>query len=370
MFTLKIIQAKYGDCLILKYNNEEEPKYILIDGGPGGVYREHLKQELIDISKDGGELELMVLSHVDGDHIVGLIDLTEELKEQQADEETPVIGIKGLWMNSFSDSIGKGNNLTNAVQGVFSRVQNIQSTMPEGNLAFLSIAQGYTLRRNALLLKIPLNEIMNQDLISYENMPEPVSMDNIKITIIGPNQKNLEKLREEWQEWVEKFEAKAMTTDRELLRQMDRSVPNLSSIMFLVEADGKSILFTGDGRGDFILEGLEQAQLLDDHGNIHLDVFKAPHHGSIRNASEDFFKRVTADKYVISANGRHHNPDFDTLKWIVQSAVGREAEVELICTNVTDSTEQLVADFPPSENNYQIIYLSEDAHSYNLELAN
>jgi hypothetical protein len=35
----------------------------------------------------------------------------------------------------------------------------------------------------------------------------------------------------------------------------DRSIPNLSSIMILAEADeGKKILFTGDGRGDHLLQ--------------------------------------------------------------------------------------------------------------------
>jgi len=34
MLTLHIIQAEYGDCLILEYGIQPNPKYILIDGGP------------------------------------------------------------------------------------------------------------------------------------------------------------------------------------------------------------------------------------------------------------------------------------------------------------------------------------------------
>ncbi len=368
MVTLKIVQAKYGDCLMLIFGSQDQPKYILIDGGPDGIYRDHLKGELEKIKAGGGQLELVVLSHIDGDHIVGLLDLTEEMKENAADGAPPIIEIKELWMNSFSQAISKGNNLKNALQGMLSNVNNLASTLPSGNRAVQSILQGDTLRRNALLLNIPLNDITQQEVITYDSVREPVTIDNIKLTIIGPNEENLEKLRQEWQEWIRKNESKVMTTDRELLHQMDRSVPNLSSIMFLLEAEGKTILFTGDGRGDFIQEGLRKAGLLDENDALHVDIFKVPHHGSIRNATEDFFVKVTADKYIISADGRHDNPDFETLRWIVSSAHQQGRKIELICTNVTASSERLEKEFPVVEYGYHLQYMPKDEHSLEINL--
>ena len=41
-----------------------------------------------------------------------------------------------------------------------------------------------------------------------------------------------------------------------------------------------------------------------------------PHHGSSRNVDEAFFARVTADHYVFSADGRHGNPDPQTLRML------------------------------------------------------
>jgi hypothetical protein len=43
-------------------------------------------------------------------------------------------------------------------------------------------------------------------------------------------------------------------------------------------------------------------------------VLKLPHHGSVRNVTEEFLTTVTADHYVMSANGKYDNPDLDTLK--------------------------------------------------------
>ncbi len=368
MLTLRVVQAKFGDCLILIFGNKEKPKYMLIDGGPGGVYRDHLRVELEKIKTSGGQLELMVLSHIDGDHIVGLLDLTEEMKENVADGEEPIIEIKELWMNSFSQSIAKGNNLRSALQSMLSHVNNLASTMPLGNRAVQSILQGDMLRRNALQLNIPHNITTNHEIISYDNIKEPIAIENIKLTIIGPNEENLNKLRDEWHEWIRKNESKALTTDRELLHQMDRSVPNLSSIMFLLESEGKTILFTGDGRGDFILEGLQKANLLDNAGSLHVDIFKVPHHGSIRNTTQNFFRKVTANQYIISADGRHHNPDFETLAWIVGCAHEQSRRFELICTNRTDSTERLEKEFPMSAYGYTLHYMPKEEHSVDINL--
>jgi hypothetical protein len=60
--------------------------------------------------------------------------------------------------------------------------------------------------------------------------------------------------------------------------------------------------------------------LLGSNQPIHLDVLKLPHHGSDRNSDASFFERVSADHYVVSADGiKHHHPSDDTLRWLVQS---------------------------------------------------
>lgn len=368
MFTLRVVQAKFGDCLLVIYGTKEKPKYMLIDGGPGGVYPNHLRPELEKISEAGGELELVVLSHIDGDHIVGLINLMNELIEQQADEASPIINVKGLWMNAFSNSIDKSNQLVPAVQSLFAKVQNIKSTMPEGELAFLSIPQGNTLMRSSMILGIPVNEVVDSKVLSADTMPDPLPMDNITLTIIGPNEENLRKLEEEWKEWIRKNEAKIMLSDPEIMANADKSVPNLSSIMFLMESGGKTILFTGDGRGDFILEGLEKKGLMNKEGKIHVDVFKVPHHGSIRNATAEFFDLVTADTYILSGDGHHGNPEFGTMQWIVESAKAQDRQIELICTNETEDTKKLEKEFPPKDFGYRLTYLDKETNSLDIDL--
>ena len=49
-----------------------------------------------------------------------------------------------------------------------------------------------------------------------------------------------------------------------------------------------------------------------------LDILKMPHHGSDRNMTEKFLKAFPADHYIVSADGKHGNPDPNTIKAIVE----------------------------------------------------
>jgi beta-lactamase superfamily II metal-dependent hydrolase len=127
--------------------------------------------------------------------------------------------------------------------------------------------------------------------------------------------------------------------------------------MVLAEAGGKTILLTGDGRWDDLLNGLARAGFLKPDGTCHVDVLKLPHHGSVRNVSPEFFRKVTADKYVISANGKNGNPDLPTLKWLVQAARDQGRSIEIWITNQTDSTRQLIHDCNSNEYGYRLVAL-------------
>lgn len=136
----------------------------------------------------------------------------------------------------------------------------------------------------------------------------------------------------------------------------DRSIPNLSSIIMQIKAEGKTILLTGDCRGDHLQEGLIETGLSTD-GSYHVNVFKVPHHGSQRNMTRELFTQVTADTYVISADGTYGNPDYETLTWIVETAREADRNIQLIVTNQTPATDELLHNYPPDEWGYQIQFI-------------
>lgn len=369
MLRLRILQAEHGDCFILEFGAASQPRHILIDGGPETIYDRHLRHELQRIAQAGGKLDLAVLSHVDNDHVVGLLDLLSELRQQRMNGTAETIAVDALWLNSFAQTIGSGNEVEVRLSTLTVAAGTAMRAMSATSMTVMGISEGNQLRLAAATLKIPINPGIAQGLVCVDNVPERIVFDNIRLRVVGPTQRNLAELRTKWEEWLEAHENAVASGDPFLAAMVDRSIPNLSSIMILAEADGKRVLLTGDGRGDHLLQGLEQAGLLDAKGKLHVDVLKVSHHGSDRNASKTFFQKITADKYVLSANGLHGNPDLATLIWIVESARKRRKKIELVATNRTPSIDKLLEEYDPLHYYYRLTVMPRNTHAMCIELA-
>jgi beta-lactamase superfamily II metal-dependent hydrolase len=62
-----------------------------------------LKRPTLEKLPIKGKLDLVVLSHIDNDHIIGLLDLLEEIKDQRDTAKKELVMISKLWHNSFND---------------------------------------------------------------------------------------------------------------------------------------------------------------------------------------------------------------------------------------------------------------------------
>src|SRR5690349_6316663 len=107
-FQLEAVQANDGDCLLLHYDSAGKPGLILIDGGSKGVYRNYLKKRLEELrgQKRVLDIRLAMVSHIDADHITGILDMSKELAESQVDGQPLPYRIRSLWHNSFQNLAG------------------------------------------------------------------------------------------------------------------------------------------------------------------------------------------------------------------------------------------------------------------------
>ena len=81
--------------------------------------------------------------------------------------------------------------------------------------------------------------------------------------------KNLDKLKKEWKDWLNK-KGRILNSEFELFKILDKSIPNLASIMFLAQIKNRTLLFTGDGLAQDIIKVLSQNAMLDKHGKFHV----------------------------------------------------------------------------------------------------
>jgi beta-lactamase superfamily II metal-dependent hydrolase len=367
MFKLHVVQAQFGDSLILEFGTPDTPRYILIDGGPSGNYAADLQPALTEIVGAGGQLDLVVLSHVDNDHIVGVLELFAAMEDDQVSERKAHIRIGQLWHNSFARSIDPAGEISQQLQSLMEMAGATNVAMPLAMDAFYGIREGNRLRLMAQKLNIVANKDFVDNLILVETANQGIEFGPLELRIAGPNRANLKALQAEWLEWLAKTAAK-VASDPAAAAMVDRSIPNLSSVVLLATCDGKTVLLTGDARGDHIVAGLNTAKLAE-RGKLPVDVLKVQHHGSERNASADFFQSVTADTYVLSANGKYGNPDLTTLQWIVESARTRQRPITLVVTNETDSTRELQKKFDPTVYGYALKALPPGQHSVAVTLA-
>lgn len=343
-FTLEVIRGRKGDCLLLHLGSTQDPHLLLIDGGPSGVYESHLRPRLVDIREERGLsddeslfLDLVMVSHVDDDHINGILDLTGELIEATNERRAQLVQVFALWHNSFDNIIG--NDPAKLLSAVDSVTASTGVDMPEdieidpddsgvtqkdvqASLRVLSsIRQGAQLCRDAERLDWSTNPHFDDRLIVASAGQDDIEIADTKFTVVGPLKAEVQALQREHDKWLRQLEREGKTPEEILSAYVDNSVPNLSSLVFVVEHDGKRILLTGDARGDKILEGLVLKGFLQDSDDstAHFDILKIPHHGSEHNVDVDFFHRVTADHYVFSGDGEHGNPERKTFEMLFEA---------------------------------------------------
>ena len=327
MLSLDVRRARKGDCLIVHYGSHADPGLVLIDGGPGQVYQPHLKPRLAQIRKARGlpadeplKVDLLMVSHIDDDHINGILELTNELVAASDAMQPLPLKIVSFWHNTFNDIIGDDPaHLLAAVTASFGTAAlrgepDVEGLDPAAAEVLASVDQGVRLQGDARKLKLR-NPQFAAGLVMAKGKGPGVDMGKgLTLTVIGPMKAELAALQKEYDDWLktQKKTPKAVPA-----AFTDTSVPNLSSIVVLAEAQKKSILLTGDARGDKILEGLEATGRLASGGTIHVNVLKMPHHGSDRNMDPVFFRRITADHYVFSGNGENGNPERETLRMLL-----------------------------------------------------
>jgi hypothetical protein len=331
------LQARYGDCLLLTFDGPSRTNRLLVDGGPSRVFDTSLSRRL-EMERQGRLnepliIDAVMISHIDEDHILGILDLFAVLQEAEERRTPPPYKVRWLLHNSFDAMAGEGEGGTartiggETVLASFGAIGVLplpgEKEADETAVKVLaSYPQGSKLSTMAAALRISRNPPDQQVLMFEGSQPRTLRIGDAKLRILGPLEWEVGKLRAEWAKWRAKKQRNETDAEgaKALAAYLDSSVPNLSSIVALVEFGSSRILLTGDARGDKILTGLEQAGLLTPGGPpLKVDILKLPHHGSSRNVELDFFQRIHADHYVVSGDGTYVNPDPLTFNMIQEA---------------------------------------------------
>lgn len=373
---LEVFQAAKGDCLLL---TTDDGNRLLVDGGMDEAYRDHVAPAMGKLRERGKRIDLLYVSHIDDDHIGGVLRLlNDEVAWRVFDFQKKVARnslakppsaprppeIAGIWHNAFNMQLDKNTGPIEDALATSAALLEASPRSPDlaeaARMRDLITGVDSALRVSHRIgddqLDIPLNKQFGKKLAMAREGQRPIRIGSLKLTVIGPHQDHLDRLRKWWNDWLSDVDNQGklkkvredMRDDAKNLETGDVSgfntaiqnralefsdgitktlvpkragitEPNLASLMLFAEADGKRILLTGDGAGEDVVEGLERAGLLEPGDGIHVDILKVQHHGATANVKADFCRRVTADNYVLCGNGDHKNPEKDVLNRIIDS---------------------------------------------------
>ena len=266
---VRVLDVGAGLCNLIKMPGN---KYIIYDaGGDYNTDGNRTMAQIRDFIPAGSEIELMVLSHTDADHIVAAGEVIREYK------------VKKLLWGGYERSMIDSEEPTAAYKRIISALQATPAT-----------------------INVNLHEL--DSVITPGNH---FTVGAVKVTFLCGFGNPLP-------EW-------GLTDKAEKL--------NAVSIVMRLDYDGNSVLFCGDAVGrhrddpEDALIATEKFMVERAAQYLPCTVIIAPHHGA-RNASSTAFVAMVKPKAVIfSAGHRFHHPDASTalryLKYVSTSSIFR-----------------------------------------------
>lgn len=226
---LKVFFAGDGDCLLLTTG---DGRHVLVDGGRTGAFRENARPHLDGLAAAGEPIDLLVVSHIDADHISGVISLLKEVAAwevhdyQVGEGRNPTFPepatprpptILGLWHNSWRAQLGDLEGPVSALAAQASEALSLASSEVEdltgaGLLALESVAGlAESITDGVTLLRLvddetPVvrNAAFGKGLVLLRSPVHEEQVGSATLRVIGPAEHHLKKLREEWRAWIER----------------------------------------------------------------------------------------------------------------------------------------------------------------------
>ena len=223
---VEALPASYGDAILVTYGDDRHQSRMLIDAGPANAFKKGVRPRLGDM-----HLDLLVITHVDADHIDGAVQLLLD-KNATFDD---------IWFNGW-------RHLPPSRGGREGAMLDALLTGKPWNLAF-----------DGGVIQVP----------EQGPLPSVMVAGGARVTLLSPAPDGLQRLRRTWQKALDEVSVQPgnatealelLARDRSLRRAgagrgngeakrilgRDQSVPNGSSIAFLFEFGHSACLFGGD----------------------------------------------------------------------------------------------------------------------------
>ncbi|WP_026661322.1 ComEC/Rec2 family competence protein [Butyrivibrio sp. AC2005] len=258
MLEVYAYNAGKGDCIRLHFAGTHN---IFIDSGVS-QFGTTFKGLCDNIIAAGETLDVLILTHVDDDHIGGILS---NLKKRSY-----ICPFKEVWMNNYADTVSFGDR---------------RLSVQQNNEVYAEL-----LRRGVIVHEMKKGNTKNIAGATIETIwPDSIPRPDIRV------QKDTNLTRHN------DYRFTLSTLANRRIVKHDRSINNKKSIVFKFTYDDHKLLFTGDAWAVDVIKAAGE-----------YDLIKMPHHGSAGNICEAYPKALKASNFLICTDGSSH-PDKQTI---------------------------------------------------------
>jgi len=317
---IKVLKANNGDSIYLSFQDKDNiERNILIDGGTPQTYHYldakkkkadgDLKTTIEDLKRRQKHFDLVVLTHVDDDHIGGLLTWMTEDKESYS-------MIDKVWFNS-------GKIIKEHLESAETAPDEIVLKIKDGSNT-TSIQQGVDFEKH-----LTDNNLWDRKIFLQH---QKVSFYGLDIIVLSPGEEQLEVLLKKWRKEKPGSLTTGKSNDHGISLKIhvdnedkitdenfveDDAPHNGSSLAFLITYQQKNYLFFGDAFPSVLVASLEKLGY-NEANPIIAEIVKLSHHGCKLNNSKKLLKMIKSTKFVVSTNSKKdHHPNKQLLARLI-----------------------------------------------------
>lgn len=361
------MKAMSGDCFLLELLDK---KCILIDCGYKSTYEKELKPLLQELHSRGCRISLLVITHMDEDHIGGAMAL---LEDNGKNDSPKVITIDDIWFNGIFDVCRNCDFLLTHLTDYLSEEDNKKYEFIRGEmLKLIGTGAGYVSASKAEAFELlcrknhyRLNKDTKNGLVTNGMQ---LKIGECKVSVVSPDKnevecfarwidknlisflgKNYKLKKRSFIEYIEKVvivqgkDTEGSSGSEEIsssspnirdwigtstLSKMNEA--NRMSIVMEIEFDGVTMLFTGDSESE---DWIERAK-------SQYNLVKLSHHGTTK-PNLKLLECIDFNGAIISTNGTRNHPENDLLARLFMKKINdlyfnydiRQKESILFCQN-------------------------------------
>lgn len=280
---VKNLSVEQADSFLIILENNNSKISILLDGNRESMAN---KSNLLKAVYYLDQLDYIVITHIDNDHLGGILKMLEENGNDKKLANTKIV-----------------YNFVTQKNISFNQAKRFEKII-KGRSVIKSYGSKYDSDDFLYFLSINDRKICND--IESES--------KAFITFLSPTREGANKV---WENFKDGQKEKA-----ELI--------NDNSIVFMLEAGKKRAIFAGDANWDKIEKQLEEV-FDNDNENYVVDLIKVPHHGADHNniGLENFVGKHNCKKLLVTGKAEwdHEHPDEELIKKLKASSITNKLEI-------------------------------------------